>query len=153
MSTTPAAKHPMNCKRLSADNSGVRYKACDASDYISLHYHRSASGTKHDKSLWAVAPPDECHTFCNARLEHWFDQDGNAWSVNEEKDAALGTRGELVAFFENPGNPSGEWHGFPVGGRRGLPTKKQPPDELLAKWRDDDWISYTTYQRILEGRK
>ena len=126
--------------------------SCDESQYLSLHVHRSASGTRHPKSIWLLLPADECHTFCEARLQEWNDKNGDYWAVAKEGGGDFGTRGERAAFFDAPQNDTDPWHGYPVGGQRGLPIKRTPPDGLLQRWHDTGRISYTTFRRLLDGR-
>lgn len=142
----------MKCRRAIVGTEGITYNTCAQGTYLSLNYHRRRMSLKRPKSLWEVARRVECHTFCNAQLERWYDAQGNAWSVTEDESVPLGTRGECVAFFDEPTNPTDPWHGYPVGGRRGLPTVRRPPDELIKRWLDDKWISYVLYQRLLGDR-
>lgn len=148
----PSPRHPMNCRPAVVSADGITYTTCAHGQYLSLNYHRGRTRLKHPKSLWDVSRKVECHTFCNAELEGWHDAEGNAWSVTEDENVALGTRGERVAFFDGPTNTTDPWHGYPVGGRRGLPVRRRPPDVLVKRWLDDKWISYILYQRILSDR-
>lgn len=128
---------------------GILYKACDgASVYKSMDGHRSASGTKHQKSIWAESwsRAEECHIFCEAKIEQWSDKNGDCWSVAKENQY-YGTRREKVAFFDAPQNNADPWHGYPVG-NNGLPIRRRPPDELLQLWQDSNRISFVTFKRL-----
>ena len=143
------------CEQTQVDESGIHYRSCGNSHYLSLNYHRSHSGTRDKKSVWAIPRPQECHTFCTAEAESWIDGRGNYWAVAATEDENLGEDGERVAFFENPNNPNNPWHGFPVGRRRGKghPYRDSPPDDLVLKWRSSGRISYVEQQRILTRRR
>jgi hypothetical protein len=140
------------CERMRADASGVLFKSCSDTAYLSLDAHRSAGPTKHPKSLWAISRPEECHVFCDAEVRHWLDAGGDYWAVTRDDSLPFGTRGERMAFFSSPTNNSDPWHGFPVGGRRGMKFRSPPPDELVERWHKEGLISYTTYTRILTRR-
>jgi hypothetical protein len=145
-----SASAPRACRRVKANKHGVEYVTCD--DYQSMNYHHSPSGTRHPKSIWLLSRADECHTFCKARLGDWADERGNYWAVakdGEEQD--YGTRRERMAFFPVPSNAADPWHGFPVGGKDGLPFDHEPPDLLVQRWEDEKRIKYTTAARIRRG--
>jgi hypothetical protein len=147
--TGPARR---SCHQVAVTADGITFLSCKANLYISLNIHRSATSTKHDKSIWDVSRPDECHTFCNAELGGWIDSEGDYWSISKDGATVLGTRGERVAFFDSPVNQTDPWHGYPVGGRRGLPTVRRPPDDIIRLWFETGWISYVTYSRLMGGR-
>jgi hypothetical protein len=120
---------------------------------LSLHYHRSPSGThKGKKALWAIARDDECHTFCEAEIGKWSDAQGNYWAVSVDARVVLGRNDERLAFFDEPVNTPDPWHGYPVSGRRGSPARRRPPDELVACWLEQGRISHVAYERIITGR-
>jgi hypothetical protein len=99
-----------------------------------------------------IGRPDECHYFCIGNLSSWNDKDGNCWAISKDAQNILGTRGERVAFYQTPGNNRDPWHGYPVGGRRGLPIRRRPPDDVLRQWRDMGWITKVTFDRLIGGR-
>jgi hypothetical protein len=133
---------------------GVLFEACDYSPYKSLDTHRSTSGTKHPKSIWnpEVSRAEECHTFCGAKLQEWHDKNGDCWAIARDGQVDFGTHEERVAFFWAPKNTTDPWHGFPVGGRRGLSFKRKPPDELVQRWYDTGVISFEKYIKLLKDR-
>ena len=119
------------CHKESVKPDGIEFASCKDSLYKSLYIHQSPSGTSHPKSIWALTPPAECHTFCEAELQNWRDDQQNCWSISQDAKVEFGTRGERIGFFVYPGdNPTVPWHGYPVGGRRGLPVVRRPPDAL-----------------------
>jgi hypothetical protein len=148
----PEKKNARNCRQTTVESNGIMFLSCKGSKYISLNYHRSASRTRYPKSIWKISRPDECHTLCEAEIGNWQDKHGNYWSISRDGQIELGTRGERVAFFDSPQNKTDPWHGYPVGSRRGLPIQRRPPDDLLKAWHDSNWISFTTYSRLITGR-
>lgn len=82
-----------------------------------------------------------------------MDGNGDYWAVAEDGAKSFGTLGERAAFFDAPVNDADPWHGYPVGGKRGLPMRRRPPDDLLKRWHDSGRIAYTTYSRMLGGRQ
>lgn len=141
------------CIQVRVEASGIIYRSCSATSYLSLAEHRGPSDTKHAKSVWKLSRPDECHTFCISELHGWLDKDGHRWAVASDGDGDLGTRGERLAFFWSPANQHDPWHGFPVSaGRRGMTFHRRPPDELIQKWEDDGLISFVTSQRLRTRR-
>ena len=148
----PGVPDPRRCVQEGVSSSGVTFRSCNDLQYISINYHRSPSGTTHPKSIWNISRPDECHYFCSGNILPWKDEDGNCWSIGRDAREVLGTRGERVAFYQQPVNQVDPWHGFPVGGRRTMPMRRRPPDELLRQWLDSGWISQVTYDRLLGGR-
>jgi hypothetical protein len=140
------------CRRTGVTSDGISFISCNGSRVLSLNYHHSASGTSHPKSIWLVSRLEECHLFCEAEKFGWSDLNGNYWAVSEDAEIQLGSRGERIAFFSKPQNDGEAFHGFPVGGRRGLPTIRKPPDAILDLWLETERISYTTYARLMEGR-
>lgn len=147
-----SASAARTCHQTGVTSDWIEFSSCDNSFYISLNYHRSSSGTSKPKSIWSLIPPDECHTFCEARLQRWMDRNGDYWAVAADGADDFGTRGERAAFFDAPGNAGDPWHGYPVGGKRGLPIQRRPPDDLLEHWYTSKRISYATYRRLLDGR-
>ncbi len=81
-----------------------------------------------------------------------MDLDGNCWYTSRDAEVELGTRGERVAFFDAPVNETDPWHGYPIGGRQGLPSSHRPPDVVIQNWYDSNWISYTIFLRLMSGR-
>lgn len=146
------AQPARSCRQVAVRSDGVDFLSCKDSPYISLNYHRSKGRTKHAKSLWRISRPEECHTFCEAELGNWVDSVGNYWSISRDAMIELGKLGERVAFFDSPQNNGDPWHGYPVGGRRGVPVHRRPPDSLLEVWLHTGWISYVTYSRLMGGR-
>jgi len=142
----------VKCRQKEVDSSGIVYTSCAETLYLSLNYHRGGSSTTHPKSIWEISRPDECHVFCTAESESWADQNGDLWAVARDGEPHYGTRRERMAFFDAPVNQSDPWHGFPVGGRRGLPLRRTPPDAVVQRWWESKRISYTTYNRILTRR-
>lgn len=141
------------CERVEKNSDGVLFSACDQTPYLSTDYHHSAGGSSKRKSLWAIARPDECHTFCSAKTEAWLANDGNLWAVAEEGGPAFGTLNERLAFFWAPSNETDPWHGHPVGlSRNSLPFRKFPPDELVKSWHESGIINFTTMRRIVKRR-
>lgn len=133
---------------------GVLFESCDSSAYKSLDVHWSESGTKHPKSIWnkKLSRADECHTFCEAKLNEWRDQNGDCWAVAKDGDMDFGTHEERVAFFWEPKNDGDPWHGFPVAGRRGLAFTRKLPDELIERWHESGRISFSRKIQMLKGR-
>lgn len=148
----PQACRKRTCHKTAVTSDGIEYASCSQSSYLSRNDHRSATGTKNQKSIWSISRPDECHAFCRAELQQWSDKDGDYWAVAKDGSEDFGTRGERVAFFDSPVNESDPWHGYPVGGKRGLPIRRSPPDELIQRWYDSKQISYVTFSRLMEGR-
>jgi hypothetical protein len=140
------------CHQEAVTRDGINYISCKGSRYLSLNYHRSPSGTTHLKSIWLIERADECHTFCEAEIFKWSDSEGNYWSVSKDAQVELGTRGERVAYFDKPQNSGEPFHGYPVGGRRGLPSIRKPPNDILGLWMETGRISYVTYSRLMGGR-
>ena len=140
------------CERIGAHPAGILFSSCAQTSYLSMDVHRGASSTKHPKSVWAIDRPDECHTFCTAEAGGWTDQLGHYWNVAREGESDFGTRGERLAFFSSPSNVNDPWHGFPVGGRRGMKFRSPPPDDLVEKWYKESRITYVTYTRIITRR-
>ena len=150
--TNRSQEEPRTCHQIAADSDGIRFTSCKESLYISLNYHRSSSGTVHAKSIWALSRADECHCFCEAEIREWYDEKGDCWSISKDAKVEFGTRGEVVAFFDSPTNKTDPWHGYPIGGRRGLPVHRRPPDKLIEEWHRSGWISYVVYSRLIGGR-
>lgn len=140
------------CKRIRTDTAGILFSSCGQTSYLSMDVHRAMSATRHQKSVWAITRPDECHVFCVAEGANWLGTDGNCWAISPDGEVSFGTRGERMAFFWSPANATDPWHGFPVGGRRGMRFKKSPPDELVEQWHKEGLISYTTFSRIVTRR-
>lgn len=141
-----------NCRQIKVTRDGIEFLSCEESSYLSRYDHRSATGTKNPKSIWCLSPADECHTFCEAEIQQWSDKNQDYWAVARDGENNFGTRGERVAFFDSPVNKTDTWHGYPVGGKRGLPIRRKPPDEILKQWYDTGWISYVTFSRLMGGR-
>jgi hypothetical protein len=151
--TSPAVvPDPRVCTQESVSSSGITFRSCNGTEYISLNYHRSPSGTTYKKSIWDIPRPDECHFFCIGSILLWKDDGGNCWAIGKDAEVVMGTLGERLAFFPRPTNQTDPWHGFPVGGRRALPVHRRPPDGLLRQWLESKWITKTTYDRLLGGR-
>jgi hypothetical protein len=133
---------------------GVLFESCDNSAYKSLDVHRSESRTRHPKSIWnkKLSRPDECHTFCEAKLREWRDEHGDCWAVAKDGEMDFGTHEERVAFFWEPKNDRDPWHGFPVAGRRGLTFTRKLPDELIEQWFESGLISFSRKIQMLKGR-
>lgn len=140
------------CSKTSVTSDGIQFISCKDSPYISLNYHRSSTGTIHKKSIWILSPADECHAFCKAEMGNWRDVGGDYWAISSDGQIEFGTRGERVAFFDSPQNITDPWHGYPVGGKKGLPTRKRPPDNVIELWYRTGWITYVTYSRLIGGR-
>ena len=147
--STPASR---SCRKIAVTGDGIEFISCAKSLYLSRHDHRSVTGTKNPKSIWQLSRANECHTFCGAQLQQWSDKDGDYWAVARDGQEDFGTRGERVAFFDAPVNNTDPWHGYPVGGKRGLPIQRTPPDELIERWYNNGWISYVTFSRLMGGR-
>lgn len=143
-----------NCRQIGVGQTGVEFVACDESKYMSLHVHRSKTGTRHKKSIWneGLSRGDECHTFCEAHIQKWHDKEGDCWSVADEGAIPFGTRDERIAFFWAPRNDADPWHGFPVRHGGELPFRRKPPDELIEQWHKSGRINYTRYSQLLQGR-
>lgn len=139
------------CQQVQVDADGIRFTSCSDSEYISLHYHRSSSGTKAKKSCWIITRIDECHSFCDAEINQWIDPQGNLWFISEDAEVILGASTERIAFFDKPVNGGDPWHGYPVTSRRGFGHAK-PPQILLDRWLKDGRISSVIYDRIMGGR-
>jgi len=141
------------CQRIGlAASDGVRFNSCGDTAYLSIFKHRSRNDAKHLVSIWCITPDDECHVFCLAENESWKDQAGNYWSVPDMSESDYGTRGERVAFFPRPTNAPDPWHGYPLGRKSGVGSKKNPPDALIAAWFNARRINFTRQQRLLTGR-
>lgn len=140
------------CKYVKQTGDGTLFESCSNTSYNSIFKHRSASGTKHDASIWSISVPDECHTFCVAEVNNWVDKNGNLWSVAEKDSPPYGTRGEILAFFWSPGSNPDPWHGYPVGGGKGLKNRRYPPDDVVEEWGSSGRISFTRQTRILTRR-
>lgn len=149
--STPALR---SCRQVGVDQNGVEFVACDDSKYMSLNVHRSKTGTKHNKSIWneGLSRGDECHTFCEAHIHKWSDEEGDCWSVVKEGEAPFGTRDERLAFFWEPQNDGESWHGFPVSRRGDLSFRRRPPDRLIEQWHSSGRITYARYLQLLKGR-
>jgi hypothetical protein len=142
---------PRRCRQGNRNKDGLEFTACEGTPYLSLDAHQSFSGTKHPKSIWNLTRPDECHTFCQARLQGWKDARGNYWAVARDEDKDFGYRSERMAYFPVPANETDTWHGFPVGRKNGLQFRRQPPPDLVQRWRDEGRISRVTRARINQG--
>jgi hypothetical protein len=140
------------CRQVKVTPDGIDFMSCKDTPYTSLNCHRAESGTQHPKSIWAIAVQEECHRFCEAEIFDWSDSDGNYWSISKDGEIELGTRGERLAYFNAPQNERDPWHGYPVGGRRGLPTVRRPPKAIIERWWQTGWIKYVTYSRLMGGR-
>jgi hypothetical protein len=140
------------CTKQRIDPSGVHYLSCSGALYLSLNYHRGSGKGRRGKSIWAIGRDAECHTFCEAEIGKWSDARANYWAVSVDARVQLGKNGERLAFFDAPVNVTDPWHGYPISGRPGSPTRRRPPDELVGRWLDEGRISYVTYDRILTGR-
>jgi hypothetical protein len=137
---------------MAVTNVGIEFSSCAESPYLSRNDHRSATGTKNPKSIWQLDRQSECHTFCEAELRQWSDKAGDYWAVAGEGQENFGTRGERVAFFDAPVNSGDPWHGYPVGGKRGLPIQRRPPDDIIERWYNAKRISYVTFSKLMGGR-
>ncbi|MGH9198401.1 MAG: hypothetical protein ACRD1T_22040 [Acidimicrobiia bacterium] len=122
------------CTKKGVDSSGVHYLSCSGTLYLSLNYHRGSGKGRPGKSLWAIARNDECHTFSEAEIGKWSDEQGDYWAVSLDAKVELGKNGERLAFFDAPINIVDPWHGYPVSGRRGSPIHRRPPDALVGRW-------------------
>jgi hypothetical protein len=142
----------LRCTRERVDGSGVYYLSSSRTLYLSLNYHRGSGKGRPGKSLWAVGRDDECHLFCEAETGKWIDAQGNYWVVSEDARVQLGKNDERLAFFDAPVNNIDPWHGYPISGRRGSPSRRRPPDEVVSHWFDKRRISYVTFDRIVTGR-
>lgn len=140
------------CRQTRVTADGIEFVSCNDSLYISLNYHRSVTSTTHRKSIWILSRPDECHTFCEAELRSWQDAKGDYWAISEDGKIEFGTLSERVAFFDSPQNVTDPWHGYPVSGRKGMPSRRRPPDIIIELWHSTGWISYVTYARLIGGR-
>lgn len=140
------------CRQTGVSADGVSYHTCKESSYISLNYHRSRTSTKRRKSIWSIERPDECHTLCQAEIQNWRDKNGDYWSISKDAAVEFGSDGERMAFFDAPQNATDPWHGYPVGGKRGLPSVRLPPDYVIELWRTSKWVSYVTYSRLMAGK-
>ena len=152
VTSPPGVPTPRTCVQEGVSNSGVTFRSCNGAQYLSVNYHRSPSDTTYQKSIWKIPRHDECHFFCIGNISCWIDSGGNRWSISKDAGVVMGTRGERVAFYQQPVNQTDPWHGFPVGGKRALPMRRRPPDTLLRQWRESGWISAVTYDRLLGGR-
>jgi len=141
---------PRRCRPGKKNKDGLPFVACEGTPYLSLDYHQSSSGTRHQKSIWSLTRPDECHTFCESRLNAWADSDGNYWSVAAEKSEDFGTRGQRMAFFPVPTNETDTWHGYPIGRKNEQSDPHDPPTDLVQLWRDQGRISRMTRARIIQ---
>jgi hypothetical protein len=90
--------------------------------------------------------------FCEAEQNEWRGEDGNMWSVASSGEPAYGVDGERLAHFPAPVNENDSWHGFPFSRRGRNALKRRVPDDLLLDWRDKKRITFTDYNRILQGR-
>lgn len=97
--------------------------------YLSLYAHR---GNHPGKSCWAndLPPPEEYGIFETSDGGGHQDQSGHYWGTRDVRGTALGTRGERLAKFPNPANPSDPWHGYPVSPASGR-AAEAPPDDLV----------------------
>jgi len=140
------------CRRVAAHDTDVEFESCLSTTYMSLGYHRSKATTKHVKAIWAIQRADECHTFCTSERSGWSDADGNRWAVSKDAARKLGVAGERLAFFPKRSNAHDPWHGYPVSGRKRAPQRRRPPDEIVHRWLQEGWISFTTHERLIGGR-
>lgn len=140
------------CYVVEVANGGTLLTSCDNSIYHSIFKHRSASGTKHEASIWKISVEDECHTFCVAKRERWADSDGNLWSIASTGSPDYGTRRQRIAFFDCPREATTPWHGYPVGGDFGFKPEDYPPDALVVLWQKSGRITYTVQQKLLQKR-
>lgn len=152
--TTSATASTRSCSQTAVVADGIQFSSCQATPYLSINYHRSASGTKSEKALWNIARPEECHVFCTAEFHSWQDWLGNHWAVAASGEPDYGTQRERLAYFPKPANSADTWHGYPVDSRRGSKLRHAPPpDDLVRKWHESGRISFVDQQRILRRRR
>ena len=115
--------------------------------YISLNYHRG--GRRPDKNFWSPAfpPQDEFALFETAEAAPaWEDAQQHLWGVSDQGETELGLRGERVAKFPCPQNPTDQWHGYPVSPKER--DTDRPPDEVIDLWIELGAITRVWARRI-----
>jgi hypothetical protein len=140
------------CSRITAENNAISFLSCKGRAYLSLDYHRAASGTTYTKAVWIISREDERHAFCEAEEHGWCDSSGNYWSVSKDAEVVFGGLGERVAFFPKPQNETDPVHGYPVGWFRGLPSPRKPSNDIIELWYATERISWVIYSRLMGGR-
>jgi len=105
--------------------------------YLSINKHQK--NARNGYSKW-VSINIEKEVFDNADYGnfthvvgdiHWADQEGNLWGMHQDYES-VGMAKEQFAFFVNPENAQGRWHGYPI-----VPFstgKYAISQELIALW-------------------
>jgi hypothetical protein len=116
--------------------------------YKPLHYHRSTSRKRPDKTRWCIEEGKEYEVFRIADEPWWAcDVNQSLFSVVDGGKVILGENGERLAKFDFPQNDFDPWHGYPISS-----DDSRPEPDLLDRWQRDNIIPYHVRMKIERGK-
>lgn len=124
--------------------------------YISTIKHQRNANNSHNK--WNDVRTErntfDVADYGNFELEEgklsWINDDGNMYGFLQGFPS-VGINSEQFGFFQNPGNPSLEWHGFPI-----VPFSKSRysiSKSLFETWVNIGYISEEDIPSIMNKRR
>lgn len=86
----------------------------------------------------------------NEQSRSWTDENENMWSF-ENDFSVVGSQKEQFGYFENPGNPNFDWHGFPI-----IPFSKSRyhiSENLLEYWVEEGFLDEDDIPAIINKKR
>ena len=126
--------------------------------YVSIEKHRSVAHNRHSKWLSINIEKDLFDDADYGNYEKnvekdnsgWLCASGNLWALQNDK-SSVGDKNQQFGYFQKPGYPDGEWHGFPI-----VPFSQKRyciSSDLLSKWTDQGVISVDDISAIMKKRR
>lgn len=115
--------------------------------YLPKNDHRTHS-LKPNKSKWSISENQELSVFEIAEkpiIELFCKENNCYFSLVDNANMVIGTKGERLAKFPKTRNGSDPWHGYPVTSHE---NHNAPSDALLDIMVDQEIITGSTRKRI-----
>ncbi len=123
--------------------------------YLPHPQHRDIAFAR-QKSQWCISVVEETQIFTYAVEQKWTNTN-TGWGLHLVDDAPsiLGTTTLPYQFpvkiAKFVGNPTGNWHGYPVA--HWLAPYDKPAVEILEMWKEKGFINQPTFSKIYRGKR
>lgn len=140
----------LTCVIIKQQNNGIG----EYTIIVQYQIHPQHRNQTPNKSQWSISYEEEVCVFAGAFCEGLVVEGRHIWGLYKPFDnpVVLGiTKNGFpskIAKFDN-GTHNGFWHGYPVDHNM---KQEYPPQEILATWRDKNYITKADISKIISGR-